>query len=34
MQKFIEALEHKMVPIAFKPDSNQYITAIKGGFLE
>lgn len=33
MQKFIEALESKMAPIAFKLDSNRYITAIKDGFF-
>lgn len=33
MQKFIELLEDKMAPIAFKLDSNRYITAIKDGFF-
>ncbi|MGG3469191.1 PTS sugar transporter subunit IIC [Neobacillus pocheonensis] len=33
MQKFIDILESKMAPIAFKLDSNRYITAIKDGFF-
>jgi PTS system cellobiose-specific IIC component len=33
MQKFIDLLEDKMAPIAFKLDSNRYITAIKNGFF-
>lgn len=33
MQKFIEMLENKMVPVAVKLDGNRYITAIKDGFF-
>ncbi|MGG3468790.1 PTS sugar transporter subunit IIC [Neobacillus pocheonensis] len=33
MQRFMEVLESKMAPLAFKLDSNRYITAIKDGLF-
>lgn len=33
MDKVMNFLEEKMAPIAYKLDSNRYLTAIKSGFF-